>query len=94
VIDDDGEGAVAALVRDLVEADAPEVAESILACQNIRADPADDAFHRLKASLLILATGRSTGLVAPEVGYESASVFVAAFHREVGLTPTAYFRAI
>lgn len=48
---------------------------------------------RLKASLPLLAAGRSISYVAPEVGYESASAFVAAFHREVGLTPTAYFRA-
>jgi AraC-like DNA-binding protein len=48
---------------------------------------------RLKASLPMLASGRSISHVAPEVGYESASAFVAAFHREVGLTPTAYFRA-
>jgi AraC-like DNA-binding protein len=48
---------------------------------------------RLKASLPLLASGRSIGYVAPQVGYESTSAFVAAFHREVGLTPTAYFRA-
>ncbi len=48
---------------------------------------------RLKASLPLLAAGRSISYVAPEVGYESTSAFVAAFHREVGLTPTAYFRA-
>ena len=47
---------------------------------------------RLKASLPMLASGQSISLVAPEVGYESTSAFVAAFHREVGLTPTAYFR--
>jgi AraC-like DNA-binding protein len=48
---------------------------------------------RLKASLPLLAAGRSISYVAPEVGYESTSAFVAAFHREVGLTPTAYFRS-
>ncbi len=48
---------------------------------------------RLQASLPMLASGRSISLVAPEVGYESTSAFVAAFHREVGLTPTAYFQA-
>jgi AraC-like DNA-binding protein len=48
---------------------------------------------RLKASLPMLAAGRSISYVAPEVGYESASAFVAAFRREVGLTPNAYFRA-
>jgi AraC-like DNA-binding protein len=48
---------------------------------------------RLKASLPLLAAGQPISAVAPEVGYESTSAFVAAFHREVGLTPTAYFRA-
>ncbi len=48
---------------------------------------------RLSASLPLLASGRSISYVAPAVGYESASAFVAAFHREVGLTPTAYFRS-
>lgn len=48
---------------------------------------------RLKASLPMLASGQSISHVAPEVGYESTSAFVAAFHREVGLTPTAYFRS-
>ena len=48
---------------------------------------------RLKASLPMLATGRPISYVAPEVGYESTSAFVAAFRREVGLTPSAYFRA-
>jgi AraC-like DNA-binding protein len=48
---------------------------------------------RLKASLPMLASGRPISSVAPEVGYESTSAFVAAFHREIGLTPTAYFRA-
>jgi AraC-like DNA-binding protein len=47
---------------------------------------------RLKASLPMLASGRPISQVAPEVGYESTSAFVAAFHREVGLTPTAYFQ--
>jgi AraC-like DNA-binding protein len=49
---------------------------------------------RLKASLPLLASGQSISHVAPEVGYESSSAFVAAFHREIGLTPTAYFRAV
>jgi AraC-like DNA-binding protein len=48
---------------------------------------------RLNASLPLLASGRAISYVAPAVGYESTSAFVAAFHREVGLTPTAYFRA-
>ena len=48
---------------------------------------------RLKASLPMLASGESISNVAPEVGYESTSAFVAAFHREIGLTPAAYFRA-
>jgi AraC-like DNA-binding protein len=32
------------------------------------------------------------GNVARHVGYESASAFVAAFRRETGVTPAAYFR--
>jgi AraC-like DNA-binding protein len=38
-----------------------------------------------------LATGESVGNVANLVGYESVSAFVAAFRRETGVTPSAYF---
>jgi AraC-like DNA-binding protein/quercetin dioxygenase-like cupin family protein len=47
---------------------------------------------RLQAALLALAGGEPVGNVARHVGYETASSFVAAFHRETGMTPAAYFR--
>lgn len=47
---------------------------------------------RLQAALSALAAGEPVGNVARRVGYESASAFVAAFRRETGLTPAAYFR--
>jgi AraC-like DNA-binding protein len=48
---------------------------------------------RLRAALPLLATGEPVGKVARRVGYETASAFVAAFRRETGLTPAAYFAA-
>jgi AraC-like DNA-binding protein len=48
---------------------------------------------RLAAALPILASGRSVGATAYQVGYASPSAFVAAFRREVGTTPADYFRA-
>jgi AraC-like DNA-binding protein len=47
---------------------------------------------RLQAALPQLAAGRAVGTVARHVGYETPSAFVAAFRRETGLTPAAYFR--
>ena len=47
---------------------------------------------RLQAALPGLAAGRPVSAVARQVGYESASAFVAAFRRETGHTPAAYFR--
>lgn len=47
---------------------------------------------RLQSALLALAAGEPVGNVARHVGYETASSFVAAFHRETGMTPAAYFR--
>jgi AraC-like DNA-binding protein/quercetin dioxygenase-like cupin family protein len=47
---------------------------------------------RLRAAMVALATGESVGNVARNVGYESTSAFVAAFRRETGVTPAAYFR--
>jgi len=47
---------------------------------------------RLQAALSALAAGEPVGNVARHVGYETSSAFVAAFHRETGLTPAAYFR--
>jgi AraC-like DNA-binding protein/quercetin dioxygenase-like cupin family protein len=50
------------------------------------------ALLRLQSALPALAAGEPVGNVARHVGYESASAFVAAFRRETGLTPAAYFR--
>jgi len=46
---------------------------------------------RLQAALPLLATGEPVANVARRVGYDTASAFVAAFRRETGLTPGAYF---
>ena len=46
---------------------------------------------RLQAALPMLAAGEPVGRVARQVGYETPSAFVAAFRRETGLTPAAYF---
>ncbi len=51
------------------------------------------ALARLQAALPRLAAGEPVGAVAINVGYELTSAFVAAFHREIGVTPAAYFRA-
>ncbi len=48
---------------------------------------------RLQAALPLLAAGEPVGRVARRVGYETPSAFVAAFRRETGLTPAAYFAA-
>jgi AraC-like DNA-binding protein len=50
------------------------------------------ALLRLQAALPALAAGEPVGNVSRHVGYESASAFVAAFRRETGMTPAAYFR--
>ncbi len=47
---------------------------------------------RLQAALPALAAGEPVSNVARHVGYETPSAFVAAFRRETGLTPAAYFR--
>jgi len=46
---------------------------------------------RLAAALRLLATGAGTTQVARAVGYANPSAFVAAFRREIGSTPGAYF---
>ena len=51
------------------------------------------ALLRLQAAMPALAAGEPVANVARQVGYESASAFVAAFRRETGLTPAAYFRS-
>jgi len=48
---------------------------------------------RLQAALPQLAAGRAVGTVARHVGYETPSAFVAAFRKETGVTPAAYFRS-
>jgi AraC-like DNA-binding protein/quercetin dioxygenase-like cupin family protein len=47
---------------------------------------------RLRAALPMLAAGQPVSRVAFRVGYATPSAFVAAFRRETGLTPAAYFR--
>jgi AraC-like DNA-binding protein len=47
---------------------------------------------RMQAALPMLAAGGAAGRVAIRVGYETPSSFTAAFRREFGVTPAAYFR--
>jgi AraC-like DNA-binding protein len=47
---------------------------------------------RLTHALTLVASGRPVKDVALEVGYESASAFVAAFKRALGTTPARLFR--
>jgi AraC-like DNA-binding protein len=51
------------------------------------------ALLRLQAALPMLAAGERVSRVAGRVGYDTPSAFVAAFRRETGQTPAAYFRA-
>jgi len=46
---------------------------------------------RLQAALPLLADGMAVNRVAGRVGYATASAFVAAFRRAVGVSPGAYF---
>lgn len=46
---------------------------------------------RLQAALPELAAGVPVTNVSRRVGYHTGSAFVAAFHRQTGLTPGAYF---
>ncbi|WP_244223356.1 AraC family transcriptional regulator [Amycolatopsis circi] len=48
---------------------------------------------RLRAALPLLAQGMPMTTVAHRVGYATASAFVAAFRRAVGMPPGAYFSA-
>jgi AraC-like DNA-binding protein len=50
------------------------------------------ALLRLQAALPMLAAGEPVSRVAGRVGYDTPSAFVAAFRRETGQTPAAYFR--
>jgi len=47
---------------------------------------------RLQAALSMLAAGEPVSRVASRVGYDTPSAFVAAFRRETGQTPGAFFR--
>jgi AraC-like DNA-binding protein/quercetin dioxygenase-like cupin family protein len=47
---------------------------------------------RLQAALPGLAAGEPVAVAAHRAGYDTTSAFVAAFHRETGSTPAAYFR--
>ena len=47
---------------------------------------------RLQTALPMLAAGDAAGRVAVRVGYDTPSAFVAAFRREIGVTPATYFR--
>jgi AraC-like DNA-binding protein/quercetin dioxygenase-like cupin family protein len=46
---------------------------------------------RIQAALPLLAGGDPVSRVAHRVGYETPSAFIAAFRRETGVTPAAYF---
>lgn len=46
---------------------------------------------RIRAALPELAAGAAVATVARRVGYDTPSAFVAAFRREIGVTPGAYF---
>jgi AraC-like DNA-binding protein len=46
---------------------------------------------RIQAALPLLAAGDVVSRVARLVGYETPSAFIAAFRRETGVTPSAYF---
>jgi AraC-like DNA-binding protein len=48
---------------------------------------------RIRAALPLLAQRQPISQVASAVGYQTPSAFVAAFRRETGTTPGAYFRA-
>jgi AraC-like DNA-binding protein len=50
------------------------------------------ALVRLQRAMEALGANESVAEVARDVGYESASAFVAAFRRETGITPARYFR--
>jgi AraC-like DNA-binding protein len=46
---------------------------------------------RVQSGISALAAGEPVGNVSRRVGYESPSAFVAAFRREIGMTPARYF---
>lgn len=48
---------------------------------------------RLRAALVLLADGTPVARVARDIGFRSASAFVASFRQSTGCTPKAYFRS-
>lgn len=46
---------------------------------------------RLQSALPLLASGEVVSRIAARVGYQTPSAFIAAFRRETGTTPAAYF---
>lgn len=50
------------------------------------------ALLRIQVAISELAAGQPVASVARRAGFESPSAFVAAFRRETGMTPAAYFR--
>ncbi|GAB3260195.1 AraC family transcriptional regulator [Chitinimonas naiadis] len=46
---------------------------------------------RLQQALRWLAQGRQVGHIAPELGYETVSAFIAVFRQQFGTTPARYF---
>jgi AraC-like DNA-binding protein/quercetin dioxygenase-like cupin family protein len=51
------------------------------------------ALVRLRRAMAALGSDEPVAEVARQVGYESASAFVAAFRRETGITPARYFHS-
>jgi AraC-like DNA-binding protein len=49
--------------------------------------------QKLLHALRLLAAGECVNSVALELGYNSASAFIAMFHRELGQTPRRYFES-
>jgi AraC-like DNA-binding protein len=49
---------------------------------------------RMQTALPLLAAGDPVSRVAPRVGYETPSAFIAAFRRETGVTPATYFERL
>jgi AraC-like DNA-binding protein len=46
---------------------------------------------RLRAAMLLLAEGEPVAVVAHRVGYATPSAFIAAFRRQLGATPGAFY---
>lgn len=46
---------------------------------------------RVRAALELLAAGTPVAVAGRQVGYQTASAFIAAFRRELGVTPSRCF---